>query len=207
MKKARIVLAAMIAGAMLSGCAGRGGSTSTFSPEQSSVFVTRDGRVSSALVETYENDYYDQTELKTAIEAAVADFNTEQGRTAVSLSSCTLGNGKAIALFDYANGSDLCSFSAKTKDDATQVQTFEITTVSDGMVSGSAADVQWKKAKDGSGVTVDKVKKKGDLHLVVMDGQATVQTEGKIQFYSGDISLKDEHTAVVNGGQAYLAFK
>ena len=207
MKKARIILAVMMAGALLSGCAGRGGSTSTFSPEQSSVFVTRDGSISSALVETYTNDYYDQGELKASIEKSVADFNTEQGRTAVTLSSCTLGNGKAIALFDYENASDLCTFAAATNDDWTQLEAMEFTTVEKGQSEGKLAGASWKKAKDGSNASTDSVTKKGEYYVVILTGSATIQTEGKIQFYSGNVSLADGYTAVVSGGQAYLVFK
>lgn len=207
MKKARIILAVMIAGAMLSGCAGRGSSTSTFSPEQSSIFVARDGSISSALVETYTNDYYDQEELRASIEASVADFSAELGRTPVTLSSCTLGNGRAIALFEYESGADLCAFGKATEDEVNILETLEFTTVEKGQMADGMSNVEWKKAKDGSAVSAETVTKKGAVHLVYLDGNAMVQTEGKIQFYSGNVSLKDGFTAVVSGGQAYLAFQ
>lgn len=207
MKKAGIILAVMMAGALLSGCAGREGSTSTFSPEQSSIFVTREGSFSSALVETYTNDYYDQGELKASIEESVAEFGAELGRTPVTLSSCTLGNGKAIALFEYESGADLCAFTAATGDDQNQVEALEFAAVAKGQTDGIVADASWKKAKDGSDVAVETVTKKGDLYVVALTGNATIQTEGKIQYYSGNVSLTDGFTAVVSGGQAYLAFK
>ena len=63
MKKARIALATALAASLLFGC-GKYGAASEFSPEQSSVFVTREGAFSSAMVETYDKDYYDQQELQ-----------------------------------------------------------------------------------------------------------------------------------------------
>ena len=47
MRKARLILAAAAAGALLTGCSG---GKSAFSPEQSCVYVSGDGTLRSALV-------------------------------------------------------------------------------------------------------------------------------------------------------------
>ena len=49
--------------------------------------------------------------------------------------------------------------------------------------------------------------KQSKLRLVSVNGAASIQTEGKILYYSGNLNLKDEFTAEVTDGNAYLVFK
>lgn len=206
MKKARMILVTAVAASMLSGCS-RFGSASSFSPEQTSVFVTRDGTFSSALVETYEKDYYDGQELQDFIEEAVAVYNAAHQEGDVTLASCTMEEGKAVAVFDYASGEALQNFSSENADASLQLSSVEMMSVSDGLVAGKVSDGTWIQAKDGSGVSLDTVTKKGSLNLVAAEGTAVIQTEGKIQYYSGNVTLQDEFTAAISGGKAYLVFK
>lgn len=79
MKKASILMAAAVLSVIVSGCAKQGGAESDreFTPTESSVYVSRDGGFSSALVETYDKDYYDQAELQAFLEEAVASITEE----------------------------------------------------------------------------------------------------------------------------------
>ena len=107
MKKMKAVLAVLITAGILAGCAGRGG-TSTFEPKSSGIFVTDAGTFSTATVETYDNqDYYNEEEWKTFLEENVAAYNAEHGEGAVTLQTCSLKEGTASMIFDYATGSDL----------------------------------------------------------------------------------------------------
>lgn len=206
MKKARIAMVLLTVGMLLFGCGGKS-STSTFSPEESSIFVTREGTISSALVEIDENGYYDQERLQAFIQEYVTDYNTEHGGDKVILTSCTLGTGKGIAVFEYASGADLYGFTSQMEDTQNQAVNLTVSTVSEGLIAGRVSDGTWVRAKDGTGVPMDTVTKQGNLMLVSLEGSVTIQTEGKIQFYSGNVTLKDEFTAVTDGGKAYLAFK
>lgn len=207
MKKVRIAIAAMMAATLLFGCGSKSGATSTFAPAQSSIFVKRDGAVSSALVEMDDKSYYDQTELTTFIEEWVTAYNAEQGGSGVTLESCTLKDGKATAVFNYASGADLCSFTQASDDVANQTSILEVTTVSEGLVQGKVSDGTWKAAKDRVDVSLDTVIKQGDLKLVTVDGAVTLQTEGKIQYYSGAITMVDDFTVTTTGGKSYIVFK
>ena len=44
------------------------------------------------------------------------------------------------------------------------------------------------------------------LHMVAVDGDATIQTEGAIRYYSGEVTLTDSNVAEVSG-QAYLIYR
>ncbi len=49
--------------------------------------------------------------------------------------------------------------------------------------------------------------KKKDLPMVIVTGTVTIQTEGRILYYSGAVNLKDEFTAQVTEGTAYIVFR
>lgn len=206
MKKARTALVTALTVFLLSGCGNYGGA-SKFSPEQSSVFVTREGGLSSAMVETCDKDYYDGQELQAFIEEAVAVYNAANQDGAVTLESCTMEEGKAVAVFDYADGTALLNFLKEHGDSSLQLTNLEVMTVSDGLVAGKVSDGTWIQAKDGSGVSLDTVTKKGNLNLVAVEGTGVIQTEGKIQYYSGNVTLQDGFTAAVSEGKAYIVFK
>ncbi|MFR4439531.1 MAG: hypothetical protein ACLT46_06735 [Hungatella sp.] len=206
MKKARTALVTALTVFLLSGCGNYGGA-SKFSLEQSSVFVTREGGLSSAMVETCDKDYYDGQELQAFIEEAVAVYNAANQDGAVALESCTMEEGKAVAVFDYADGTALLNFLKEHGDSSLQLTNLEVMTVSDGLVAGKVSDGTWIQAKDGSGVSLDTVTKKGNLNLVAVEGTGVIQTEGKIQYYSGNVTLQDGFTAAVSEGKAYIVFK
>lgn len=206
MKKARVAALALASAMLLFGCADRN-STSTFTPQQNSIFVTRDGQISSALVEADPRGDYDVEKLKAFIQTNITEYNAEKGSDNVTLASCTLGNGKGIAVFDYASGADLYDFTSKMEDTANQAADLTLSTVSEGLVAGKVSDGNWVRAKDGSSVSVDTVTKQGEMKLISLDGAVIIQTEGAIQYYSDNITLRDRFTAVVSGGKAYIVFK
>ena len=182
MKKAKIALITAIAVTLLSGC-GSYGSAGEFSPEQSSLFVTEEGTFSSAMAETFDKDYYDVQELQTFIEEAVSVYNAAHQEGDVALASCTVEEGKAVAVFDYVDSTALLNFSDEYGDETLQLENLEFMTVSDGLVAGKVSDGNWIRAKDGSGVSLDAVTKKGNLKLVALEGCGVIQTEGKIHNY------------------------
>jgi len=54
-KKKALILAVSMA--ILTGCSGTG-AEQVFAPSESSLYITSEGAVTSATVETYENDYF-----------------------------------------------------------------------------------------------------------------------------------------------------
>lgn len=214
MKKAKLAAVAVMAGLMLYGCKGSGGNSS-FPPEQSSIYVNRDGEIYSALVKEYDtsHDYYDAAELKKMAENEVADYNAEHpagqegGKAAVTLTDCTLENGKARIVYQYAGGTDLSQFTGQFQDAVNHAETLEVSTVAEGLTKGKVTDGTWTDVKKNGAAALDDVMKQSKLHLVSVSGTVSVQTEGKILYYSGNVTLKDEFTAEIAEGSAYLIFK
>ncbi|MCI8724518.1 MAG: hypothetical protein HFG66_00045 [Hungatella sp.] len=213
MKRFKVAAVIILSGLLLYGCK-MGGESSQFPPEQSTIYVSRDGEVYTALVKEYDTShgYYSAEELKAMAEQEAAEYNAEypsgqEGAAAVSLTECSLENGTAKVVYRYLTGDDLCRFTEAAGDQINQVEDFKVSTVADGLGKMNETGGTWVEVKNNSTIDPGEIMKKSKLNLVVITGGASVQTEGKILYYSGNVNLKDEFTAQVTEGSACLIFK
>ena len=110
-------------------------------------------------------------------------------------------------VYRYLTGDDLCRFTEAAGDQINQVEDFKVSTVADGLGKMNETGGTWVEVKNNSTIDPGEIMKKSKLNLVVITGGASVQTEGKILYYSGNVNLKDEFTAQVTEGSACLIFK
>ena len=148
--------------------------------------MTDAGTFSTATVETYDDqDYYNEEEWKTFLEENVASYNAEHGEGAVALQSCSLKDGTASMIFDYATGSDLAQFTALYEDTANSVNSIDIIPVAQALEEAGTAGTIFIKTADGKTASTDEIAKKTDYHVVAVDGgPVKIQTEGKIMYTS-----------------------
>ncbi len=223
---AAVTAVAAFAGLLLYGCKADSGS---FPSKQSTVYVSEDGGIYSSLVESYDaaNTDYKVEELKAAAQEEAEAYNAGRqaggsgaaggsqgaesgmaaGGQAVTLADCSLENGTATVVYQYQTGEDLCRFARQSQDDKNQVEQFSVSTVEQGLLDGKVSDGAWVNVKKNEKASLNDVMKQGGFRLVSVTGTTVVQTEKPILFYSGNVALKDKHTAEIAGGSAYLVFK
>ena len=209
MKKKKAFLAAFLAVGMLTGCLGRSGG-GTMNTESSRIYVTEEGALQTATVETYtQQDYYRADELKAYLEEAVSGYNEAHGQGAVTLDSCTLESGNAKMVFRYASGSDLAGFTSQYEDKVNQVDSITVTRVSDILEQSESEGVAFKKASDGKPAEKKALSNKGDCFAIVVETPqpVTIQTQGKLLFTSKNVSIKDHYTVQTAKGKNYIIFK
>lgn len=213
MKKVKVAAVIILSGLLLYGCK-MGGESSHFPPDQSTIYVSRDGEIYTALVKEYDagRGYYSAEELKSMAEQEAAEYNAEypsgqEGTPAVSLTECSLENGTAKVIYRYLTAGDLCRFTEVSQDQANHVEDFKVSTVADGLGKMNETGGTWVDVKKNSTIDPGEIMKKSKLNLVVITGGTCVQTEGKILYYSGNVNLKDEFTAEVTEGSACLIFR
>jgi len=209
MKKRKAVLGALLAAAMLTGCLGRG-SGNTLNTESSRIYVTEEGTFQTTTVESYaQQDYYNGEELKSFLEEAVSQFNGVSGLNQVALDSCTLDNGTAKMVFHYASPEALIGFSSQYEDKANLVESIEVDKLSEVYGQSESEGVTFIKASDGKKADSKTVSKKGSSQAVVVTSAnpVTIQTQGKIQFVSENVVIKDSHTVQTTKGKSYIIFK
>ncbi|MDO4296168.1 MAG: hypothetical protein Q4D90_08455 [bacterium] len=188
---------------------GGGTSTSEFTPSQSSIYVSRDGKIQSALVQSYDADYYSEEELREFLTAEIDSYNQEgQTEAPVELSSCSLENGTASAIFSYGSTADFLAFAEAEQDTDNELSELSAMKVADALAAGLLLDAEFVKAKDASAVDAEKITRQSDLNMVASSGGARIQTEGKVQYLSKGCTLVDDFTVQTpEEGRAYIIFK
>lgn len=199
-RSALLLTGCLLTGIWLTGCASGGGSA--FPPSKSLIYVNDEGTLYTSLVETYDSadTSYDVQELRQLAEQEAGEY------TGVTLSDCTMENGMARVIYQYSDGEALVQFTKETQDEANQVNSITAMTVMEGLAARTAQDGVWTDAKKGQEVDREKIMRQNKLHMVAVDGDATIQTEGAIRYYSGEVTLTDSNVAEVNG-QAYLIYR
>ncbi len=208
MRKAKAAVLAMGLGVMAAGCSPK---TSTFPPNQNAIYVSRDGEVYTAIVEEYDpsDTGYSGEELRVMAEAELSEYNGEFAGGGdvlpVSIEACTVSEGKASIVYKYAGPEDLCRFTQMSQDMKNHPESLEVTTNSANIAGEDTGN--WTDARKKEVAALETVMKRKDLPMVIVDGAVTVQTEGRILYYCGAVEMKDEYTASVTEGTAYIVFR
>lgn len=210
MKKIKTAAAAVMLGILLSGCAS--GKAGTFPSGQSAVYISREGGIYTALVEHYDpfDTGYSAEELRAMADREAAAYNSghggQEGREPVAVAECAMADGTATIVHQYATAEDLCRFTQISQDTSNHPRQLRLTTNS-VYLTGEDGEEGWTDARKNRAVTLGTVRKKHDLPLIVVTGPVTIQTEGRILYYSGAVTLKDEYTAWVAEGEGYIVFR
>lgn len=208
MKKAAAWALALGLWVTAAGCSPK---TSAFPPNQNAIYVSRDGGLYTAIIEEYDpsDTGYSAQELRAMAEAELSEYNGEFASGAdsqpVSVVECTVAQGKASIVYQYAGPEDLCRFTDMSQDAKNHPESLLVTTNSAG-IDGEDGGT-WTDARKKEVASLETVMKRKDLPMVVAEGTVTVQTEGRILYYSGAVELRDEYTAQVTGGTAYIVFR
>ena len=125
-RTAGLMMAVVLAVTALAGCGGK----VKFEPQASSIFVRKDGTVVSADIEDFVGNNYSEAELKTYVEDAVKEYNSEHGAAAeayvdeedeeaslpVKIDSLTVEEGVASLLLGYEGCSDYLEFTGNDEE-------------------------------------------------------------------------------------------
>ncbi|MBQ5868392.1 MAG: hypothetical protein IIW68_03590 [Lachnospiraceae bacterium] len=189
----KLFMGVAFAASILTACSGQ--SAPAFAPTESSLYITSEGTVTSATVETYEADYYSADELKAFIEEVLADFNAAGGDStakSASVKECTLADGTAKLLIDFKSADAYldCMEQYPDEESPIQVTDLDITTVSDGVTKGYLVGKTFTKlGKEQTTAAADEVMKQSKLYVAAIDGAALLQTDGVIQYISEGVSV------------------
>lgn len=215
-KEALIMAVSM---AILAGCS-RTGAEQVFAPTESSLYITSEGIVTSATVETYEKDYYSAEELTDSVEEILAEFNGsvesaseegEEAKAAASVRECTMADGVAKLLIDFRDAETYLAFMEQYPDEesAIQLSALDVTTVSDGITKGYLVGETFTKvAGKSKTVAADEVMKRSKWYVAAVEGQSLIQTDGAIQYISEGVSVVGTNMVRTPAGQvSYVVFK
>lgn len=193
MRQGKILLISAVCAMILSGCSMK------YSAEENAVYVNKNGEVVSAIVESFDKEYYDAEELQDMLEQSVVEYNAENGKNSIEVDSFKLDNGVLKVIMNYLTWADYSNFN--------EVQFF----------AGELSDIQGKNygknisfiSRDGS-ETVAFETIEGDYRVVLVEEKIVVQTAGKIAYVSENMSVEGDKLARLKedaAGIGYIIYK
>ena len=212
MKKGQTAAAIFLLALALNGCSGGTGKTA-FAPTETSLYVTREGTVTSADVESYENDYYSADELKAYAEEMLAEFTSgdQTGSSdKASVTECTVKDGTAKLLITFPDAEEYLRFAAEYPDEESgiQIEDLDVATVEDGVEKGYIVGSTFYKAGDeNTEVSAVDITKQKKLYVACVKGSAKIQTDGQVQYVSEDVTLNGNTVETPAGKTSYIIFK
>lgn len=183
--------------------------------DETSVYIRKDGSVSSAVYEPFDTGIYNKEELQVFVEDAVRAYNQSQSGVAeayaddtdeallVAVDSLKVEGDNAVLMMEYASCEDYLQFN---ESEGSIVQ------LASGTVSGAAnsgIDLSQFELLDMEGAKVSGEEIDGNYHMIFVEGTSTIVVEGTIQYATEDVQLKEDDTASVSssGGLSCIVFK
>lgn len=213
MKKGQTAAAILLLAFALNGCGGGVGKTA-FAPTETSLYVTKEGTVTSADVEICENDYYSADELKAYAQEMLDAFESENqsgsSEKKAAITECTVKDGTAKLLITFPDAEEYLRFAAEYPDEESgiQVESLDVVPVQDGVEKGYIVGSNFYKAGDEktevSAVDITKQKK---FYVVCVTGSAKLQTDGAIQYVSEGVTLNGNTAETPEGETSYIIFR
>ncbi len=217
MKKKYAVLAgaALLAGILITGCGQRAGA-SGWEANDNSIYVSKGHEVESALIYTSEknNDLYTQDGLTSFVKEKIAAYNAAQGAAEaaenteggealpVALKSCKLEGQTGKLVLDYKTAEDFVKFAQESGDNTNTVTALSVS----DMAGGLPEDIKFT-TPDGKAVDTAEAAKLAGGHVVLVEGAATVYTEGKVAYVSEGATMKRENAVQTAEGRNCIVFK
>lgn len=185
-----MILAAAI---FLSGCGNK------FEPTESTIFITSKGEVHSAVMESFDEAYYDFEELSEDVERAVKSYCLDENEEVVTVESLTQGNDEVSLFMNYQTADDYAAFN-------------EVLLFTGTYAEAASAGYVPEELHDAEGAIVDIESEELDnLKVVVTEESICIQTSGKIKFVSDNVSIVDKKLArameVGKGHPAFVLYK
>lgn len=183
-----IGLGLVLCAGMLAGC------STKLQADTDTVYVTKNGKVISVDVETFDQAYYDETELKDYVESKVAGYNADYGKDAVKVQSVSAGDGSAKLEMEYKTVDDYTAFNGVELYQGKIVQ---------AMAAGYDFDADFAGVSDDGtyGVAKEDVISQEDLKVVIIKANADVKIDGKILYVSCEnVTVTGKDTVSIKKG-------
>ena len=149
---------------LLSGCG------TSLEGEESVVYVGKKGVIESLDVESLDQSYYDETELKSYVDAEVEDYTAEHGKNAVEVESLKVEDGVAKLKMKYKTPEDYTAFNGIELYQGKVVASLAAGYVEEGKVVGAA--------------TKQDIYSEDDLKVAIIRANTDVKVDGEICYVS-----------------------
>ena len=193
----------MLAATLLGGCRQKTDLDST------SVYIRKDGSVSSAVYEAFDTDTYNKDELQKFVEDAVSAYNqtnagvaaaytkdTDQALSA-AIRSLDVKGGEAVLKMEYASCKDYVQFN-ESEGSITQMASGTVKGAKEAGIDLSQFELLNPEGSDK--ITANQAQK--DASVLFVQGKASITVEGKVEYASAAVNVTGKITVEVDSADA-----
>lgn len=185
--------------------------------EGNMIYLTKDGKVTAFLVESFDKEYYSETELEKMILSEVEDYNSqagagsqkEEGQPVVLTDILSpeekqemgLNDAKTITVqLDYVSAQDYSAYNDTL---------LYWGTVAQAKTDGYPIQKDLSSPADGSALTKAQAQEMGENHLLVLQESIPVQVPYKVLYVSSGVTVEGNTVTFdgTEGGFAYVIMK
>lgn len=149
------------------------------------VYVRKDGSITATFVEDFSQPHYDMTELQTATEADIAEYNAEAGEGTIEMTFFEVEGNIAKMQLDFANADAYTDFIGE--------KAF-VGTIAEALEAGWDLDVSLTNPLDAEDMIGEhELLTMQDTSIVIVENAVRVRTEGKMLYMSSDAKYIDEY--------------
>lgn len=193
-KLACVMLLACLTAAGLTGC------TKGNDAKQTTLYVDHNGRVTSAIVESLDKDYYDMKELQDWTQQEVDAYNKENGDDAVVIKKCEKEDKNAKVTLEYASMKDYSEFN--------HVDAF-FGTIEEAAGEGYDFEDEFDSAKGKPSIGYTELEGSKEYYVLITEESQTIVLDDDILYASPNVKVKGDTADIENDnkGLAYIIYK
>ncbi len=189
-KMRSIALACLMCAILLTGC------SSSVDADTNTVYIDKNGKVTSVDIETLDQSYYDETELKAFVDEAVEAYNEENGSGAVKVEELTVSGDTATLKVQYKTAADYTGFNGIEMYQGKVIQ---------ALADGYDFDASFVKVENGvvtGSVSREEIYAQDEIKVVIIRAKnIDVKVEGEILYVSSeDVELVGNDTISIKKG-------
>lgn len=177
------------------------GCGSSFEPSITSLYVCKDGKITQAIVESFEKDHYSLSELESMVKKEISTYNNRYGEEKIVLNRLEEKDQTLYLLLDYEDAEVYRSHSEEY---------CFVGTIDEALDEGHSFYMDFKDVdyEELSAAVVTENKKN---HVVILKEEGVVQLEKPVKYVSNNVEIISDHMVQVmpieDGAEyAYIIF-
>ena len=168
---------------------------------ETTITVSRKGKVSETIVEDFSKDYYDVNELRNEFADEIGRYNESIGAEEIRLGKVEVKDSRIFVNLDFTGPSDYESFIG---------QKLFVGSISEAYDNGYSMDVMLKGVESGDKISKIQIMGMPEKNIVILSEHARIRTFKDIAYVSANVDMIDDREARVlseSDGLAYLVLK
>ena len=193
MKRLKLWLGVILLVCCLAGC---GNQDATY--DTTTLVVKDDGTFMEVVVEPFDKEYYDASELESFVKSEIQEYNLRKVSTQLSLEGVEVEDEIAKVTISYKTDEDYRNFNEGT---------VFVGTVREAIDEGYDFDQIFQEYGKTEEVSVAQVTENANYGVVITVEATNVVLPDKILYISENVTTKGKKTAQTDTGECYIIYK